>query len=74
MFSIGSESCVGGLLDNHGILELILHIFLINIIKDEIFTRHLIHVSSRLTYEAWLRDATVSRIAITVLYHLVADD
>ena len=43
------------------------------ILKHEIFTG-LIHITSRFTYEAWLRNATVSRIAIVVLQHLVAYD
>ena len=64
----------GGLFNYHGILELVLNnVFLINIVKDEIFTG-LIHITSCFTYEAWLRNTTVSRIAIVVLYHLVAYD
>lgn len=49
------------------------NVFLIMILKHEIFTG-LIHITSSFTYEAWLRNATVSRIAIVVLQHLVAYD
>ena len=73
-FLVTSVTWCRGFFNYHGILQLILNnVFLINIVKHEIFTS-LIHITSCLTYEAWLRDATVSRIAIVVLYHLVAYD
>lgn len=67
---LGPIAGSGGLFNYHRFLH---NIFLINILKHEIFTG-LIHITSCLAYEAWLRDATVSRIAIVVLQHLVAHD